>query len=81
MAIYTHLEVDVPSGARWLDVLNRGNRQFFDSTLIVLLNSDGTDTRISGSGFTFDINGNGGTIKVLRGAGVDANLTAAGLVD
>lgn len=30
---------------------------------------------------TFDINGNGGTIKVMRGAGVDANLTAAGLVD
>jgi hypothetical protein len=30
---------------------------------------------------TFDINGNGGTIKVLRGAGLDANVTAAGLVD
>jgi Flp pilus assembly protein TadG len=30
---------------------------------------------------TFDINGNGGTIKVLRGKGVDAEITAAGLVD
>jgi hypothetical protein len=30
---------------------------------------------------TFDINGNGGTIKVLRGTGVDAVITAAGLVD
>ena len=30
---------------------------------------------------TFDINGNGGTIKVLRGKGVDAIITAAGLVD
>jgi hypothetical protein len=30
---------------------------------------------------TFDINGNGGTIKVLRGVGVDAVITAAGLVE
>jgi hypothetical protein len=30
---------------------------------------------------TYDINGNGGTIKVLRGEGVDAIITAAGLVD
>ena len=30
---------------------------------------------------TFDINGNGGTIKVLRGKGLDAEITAAGLVD
>jgi hypothetical protein len=30
---------------------------------------------------TFDINGNGGTIKVLRGTGVDAVIVAAGLVD
>jgi len=30
---------------------------------------------------TYDINGNGGTIKVLRGKGVDAVITAAGLVD
>ena len=30
---------------------------------------------------TFDINGNAGTIKVLRGTGVDAVITAAGLVD
>jgi hypothetical protein len=30
---------------------------------------------------TFDINGNGGTIKVLHGKGVDAVITAAGLVD
>jgi hypothetical protein len=30
---------------------------------------------------TFDINGGGGTIKVLRGKGVDAVITAAGLVD
>lgn len=30
---------------------------------------------------TFDINGNGGTIKVLRGKGLDAVITAAGLVE
>ena len=30
---------------------------------------------------TFDINGNGGTIKVLHGKGLDAVITAAGLVD
>lgn len=30
---------------------------------------------------TFDINGNGGMIKVLRGTGVDAVIVAAGLVD
>ena len=30
---------------------------------------------------TYDINGNGGTIKVLRGKGVDAVIVAAGLVD
>jgi hypothetical protein len=30
---------------------------------------------------TYDINGNNGTIKVLRGEGVDAVITAAGLVD
>ena len=30
---------------------------------------------------TYDINGDGGTIKVLRGEGVDAVIVAAGLVD
>jgi len=30
---------------------------------------------------TYDINGNGGTIKVMRGTGVDAVIVAAGLVD
>ena len=30
---------------------------------------------------TFDINGDGGTIKVMRGKGVDAVIVAAGLVD
>jgi hypothetical protein len=30
---------------------------------------------------TFDIKGDGGTIKVLRGTGVDAVIVAAGLVD
>jgi Flp pilus assembly protein TadG len=30
---------------------------------------------------TFDINGGGGTIKVLHGKGIDAIITAAGLVD
>ena len=30
---------------------------------------------------TFDINGNGGHISVLRGTGVDANVIAAGLVE
>jgi Putative Flp pilus-assembly TadE/G-like len=30
---------------------------------------------------TYDINGNGGTIKVLRNVGVDAIITAAGLVE
>jgi Flp pilus assembly protein TadG len=30
---------------------------------------------------TFDINGNGGNIRVLRGTGVDAVIVAAGLVD
>jgi hypothetical protein len=30
---------------------------------------------------TFDINGNGGTINVLRNTGVDAIISAAGLVD
>ena len=30
---------------------------------------------------TFKINGNGGTIKILKRVGVDAIVTAAGLVD
>jgi putative Flp pilus-assembly TadE/G-like protein len=30
---------------------------------------------------TYDINGNGGTIRVMRGEGVDAVIVAAGLVD
>ena len=30
---------------------------------------------------TYDINGNGGTIKVMRDKGVDAIISAAGLVD
>jgi hypothetical protein len=30
---------------------------------------------------TYDVNGNGGTIKVLRGEGLDAVVVAAGLVD
>jgi len=48
----------------------------------VKLNGNGgtliTDQIIAG---TYDINGNGGTIKVLRNVGVDAVITAAGLVE
>jgi len=63
MAAYTHLEVDVPSGLPWFDMLDLVNLSTSD-TLVVLLNSDGTETRLSGSGFTFDLDGNptGGTI-------------------
>src|SRR5262245_6486152 len=77
MAIYTHLEIDIPSGARWLDVLDRGNRLSSTNALIVLLNSDGTLTQVSGTGLTFDAGGNptGGTItQITRTDGSGATI-------
>ena len=51
----------------------------------------GADVTLNGNGGTlivdqviantFKVNGNSGTIKVMRGKGVDAVISAAGLVD
>ena len=56
-----------------------------------IIYAPGADVTLNGNGGTlivdqviantFKVNGNGGTIKVLRGKGVDAVITAAGLVD
>ncbi len=63
------------------------------STTVVegIIYAPGAQVKLNGNGgtlvvdqviaSTFDINGNGGTIKVLRGTGVDAVISAAGLVD
>ena len=54
MAIYTHNATAVPSGIAWYDVVPGAVVSAPTSTLIVLPNSDGTETRIIGTGFTFD---------------------------
>ena len=54
MAIYTHNATAVPSGIAWYDVVPGAVVSAPTSTLIVLANSDGTETRIIGTGFTFD---------------------------
>src|SRR4051812_12304426 len=54
MAIYTHGATAVPSGIAWYDVVPGAVVSSPTSTLIVLANSDGTETRVIGTGFTFD---------------------------
>ena len=54
MAIYTHSATAVPSGITWYDVVPGAVVSAPTSTLIVLANSDGTETRVIGTGFTFD---------------------------
>ena len=53
MAIYTHSATAVPSGIAWYNVVPL-TEVFADSTLLVFANSDGTETEIRGTGFTFD---------------------------
>jgi hypothetical protein len=59
MATYTHHEIAVPGGAQWFNVTIDGNNHLpGTSTLLVLPNSDGTETRIIGTDFMYDDYGN-----------------------
>jgi hypothetical protein len=54
MAIYTHSATAVPSGIAWYNTVPQAFASAPTSTLLVIANSDGTETRIIGTGFTFD---------------------------
>jgi Ca2+-binding RTX toxin-like protein len=60
MTTYTHNEIAVPGGAQWFNVTIDGNDHSTTrtSTLLVLPNSDGTQTHIIGTNFTYDVDGN-----------------------
>src|SRR5262245_21208510 len=59
MASYTHNEIAVPGSAQWFNVTIDGNNHLpGTSTLLVLPNSDGTETRIIGTDFMYDADGN-----------------------
>jgi Ca2+-binding RTX toxin-like protein len=64
MATYTHSATAVPSGVAWYNVALQSVVGLPTSTLLVNANSDGTETRIIGTGFTFDATGHptGGTV-------------------
>ena len=90
MAIYTHKATAVPSGMPWYNVVPLPVVSA-TSTLIVLANSDGTQTRIIGTGFTFDAAGFaiGGTVtesdRTNAGGGIIyetiTGITGVSLVD
>jgi VCBS repeat-containing protein len=68
MATYTHNEIAVPGGAQWYNVDIDGNNPVnATSTLLVLPNSDGTQTHIIGTDFTYDGDGNptGGSVTQI----------------
>src|SRR5262245_34820974 len=69
MATYTHSAFPVPSGIPWYDVTINGDTPVSaSSTLLVLPNSDGTQTQIAGTNFTFDPSTGdvtGGTVNVI----------------
>src|SRR5262245_55276833 len=50
MAVYTHTATAVPSGVAWYDVGISSTPVEATSTLIVVQNSDGTETRLIGTG-------------------------------
>jgi hypothetical protein len=74
MAVYLHNALDVPSGLPWIDVLPFPISWVDDAvsitpTLVVLANTDGTQTRIAGVNLTFDPISNlplGGTVNSIQ---------------
>src|SRR5262245_6803421 len=59
MTTYAHNEIAVPGGAQWFNANIDGNNPIIaTSTLLVLPNSDGTQTHIIGTDFTYDVGGN-----------------------
>src|SRR5262245_11145416 len=78
MAVYTHSATAVPSDIAWYNVVPQAVAIAPTSILLVIANSDGTETRIIGTGFTFDaITGDptGGVVT-----GVDRTSAAGGTV-
>jgi trimeric autotransporter adhesin len=68
MATYTHNATAVPSGIAWynVEIGASGPVGSPTSTLIVFANSDGTETRVIGTGFTFSgSTPTGGTVTEL----------------
>jgi VCBS repeat-containing protein len=86
MATYTHNEIAVPGGAQWYDVnIDANNPTTASSTLLVLPNSDGTETHIIGTDFIYDVDGNptGGSVTQINrtssdGATVYETVTGVG---
>ena len=69
MATYTHNATAVPSGIPWYNVIIDGDNPVGtpNATLLILPNSDGTETRIMGTGFTYDDQGEtGGTVTQIQ---------------
>jgi serralysin len=65
MATYAHTGT-APSGIPWYFIGLQTVVGLPTSTLVVLQNSDGTETRIIGTGFTFDLTGpTGGTVAEI----------------
>src|SRR5262245_32061194 len=67
MASYTHNEVVNPSTTPWYLVDIGGTALSASSTLLVVPNSDGTETRVAGTGFTYAGDGTptGGTVSSI----------------
>ena len=67
MASYTHTALAVPSAIAWYNVgINTSAPVALTSTSMVLSNSDGTETRIIGTGFTYSgTTPTGGTISEI----------------
>lgn len=69
MATYTHSATAAPSGLAWITLdVDGDNPVSSSSTLFVMTNSDGTQTRLIGTDFTYDGNGEptGGTISEIQ---------------
>src|SRR5260221_318490 len=68
MAVYTHPSTTYPA-LPWTDITIGGEGLVLSesATLFVILNSDGTETRLIGSGFTYDGTGHptGGTVDTI----------------
>src|SRR5262245_28439537 len=69
MATYTHNATAVPSGIPWytVGIGSGGTVGTPSTTLLVLANSDGTETRVIGTGFTYAVDGTptGGTVTQI----------------
>lgn len=84
MATYTHSTTAAPSGLAWVTLTVDGDNPVTQSsTEFFMPNSDGTQTRITGTGFTFDGNGEptGGTITQIQRTDVTGTIVYETITD